>query len=377
MAGAKKEKQRAEKEQHKRNVAENEKQRNNNLLTKKANVIDLPTIRKELVLFYKFLEKFVAKLKDTDFVTAQEKEPEELRKIPFISPSVTAELESLDSMDDLAIYSSGLLQYAVHFDLNISPHTYTLNNNIDNLFIGRNDKMILTPDSVFNLAEMYSSEKSTNTKTTIVNYLKNMQKVTSRLNEQIDYDVINFILEKNKSNVDSAKCKYNESIKYYTNISLAKKALSKLANDKSGFIDDMVDTAAHEIKIAKESLTNNVDSDEDDSMTPEEYLKKNQAMLQTITSKMTNKIGNNIIDGKVNQSQFVNIANSVMSKIGKTGKLGNMKKLKQIDINKMKEIRDKCQGDFSKMFDMNEMFSSITKDLGGLGDITKNVNNGK
>ena len=368
MAGAKKEKQRAEKEQHKRNVAENEKQRNNNLLTKRAEKVDITVIRKELVLFYRFMEKFIAKLKETQFIQDQEKEPEDLRKIPLIRAEVTAELNELDGMNDLAIYSSGLLQYAVHFDMNISPHIYNLTNNIADLFIGRSDKMILTPDSVFDLAELYNAEQSSSVKTLIVNYLKNMQKLTARLNEQIDYDVINFILEKNKNNTDSAKCKYNDSIKYYTNISLAKKALSKLANDKSGFIDDMVDTAAHEIKIAKESLkgTGN-DSDEDEDMSPEDYLKKNQAMLQSITSKMTNKIGNNIIDGKVNQAQFVNIANSVMSKIGKTGKMGDMKKLKNIDINKMKEIREKCNGDFSKMFDMNEMFSSITKDLGNLG----------
>lgn len=347
----------------------------NKIMDERREKVDIAEIKKEIVLFYRFLEKFIKFLNEKYFsnASADMKENDDAYKDithPKISNEVAADFEKLDNMTDLEVYNSTILQYAIHFNLQITPHSNALEQSPNDLFIGRNDSFILTPDSRFDLVQTYNTEENIEIRTRIRTYLTNMYKMSYRLNEQIDYDVITDVLMRNNTNIEDAKERQRDVLDFYNSVNKAKKALKNLTDDNTGTIDTIVDTAAHEFRDAQKEFKTTTPGDADDEEgynDPSEFIEKNGDVLKKVTRKVTNSFGSKLASGEIDTNNFSKIANNMMAKLGK----GNKKmKFGKLDINKIKEIGKKNNGDFAKDIEIDKIFKDVIGNVNSV-DIQK------
>lgn len=334
-------------------------------LEKRRTVIDLVSIKKELEIFYKFLDKFVNTLnkvyeKQTDeSIDNVDKDLGEIAK-PFISQQVRDDYAALEKMEDVELYVSELLKYAIHFNQEMGPHMNLLENSPLEFFQGRNSTARLTPDSTFDLVVVYNEDHKEENQKQIRTYLTNMFKMTSRLNDQIDYDVITYIVNKANENIKVVDAKKNDVISFYTSVKQAKHALKNLTGDTTGVVDDIVNTAADEFRnVQKEFSTMNTEDEE--FKDPEEFMTKNQELLKKVSAKVTNAFGNKLADGKIDINNFSNIANNMMESLGRKDKRKMTQRLGKIDPQKLKDLQKQYNGDFSKAVNMDETFAELMK----------------
>jgi len=332
-------------------------------LEKRRTVIDLDSIKKKLEIFYKFLDKFVNTLNKVYEKNTNDQIEKDLGDIAkaFISKQVHDDYLALSQMSDVELYISELLKYAIHFNQEMGVHMNNLQNSILEFFQGRTAVARLTPDSTFDLVPVYNEEVKEENKKQIRNYLTNMYKMTSQLNDEIDYDVITYIVGKAHENVKDVDAKKNDVISFYTSVKQAKHALKNLTGDTTGVVDDIVNTAADEFRnVQKEFSTLNTDEDEE-FKDPEDFMTKNQELLKKVSAKVTNAFGNKLADGKIDINQFASIANNMMQNLGQKDKQKMTQKLGKIDPQRLKDLQKQYNGDFSKAVNMDSTFAELMK----------------